>query len=90
MIPDTSLDTLPMPGAEMTVYSFAIAAEDITAFRRAADWVLTPDGGDPITITLDGSSNAIAEARDTSRQVAEAEDEDTDRAVLTGLPQPAQ
>ncbi len=83
-IADSALDTLRMPGPEMVIYSFSVAPGDISAFRRAARWVLTPAGGDPATITLDGSADAIAEAR--TRGAPAAEETPEDRPMLTGLP----
>lgn len=84
MIEDNALDTLEMPGPGMVIYSFSVAPGDISAFRSAARWVLTPAGSDPVTITLDGSAAAIAEARE--RGAPPAADSGQDRPMLTGLP----
>lgn len=63
-VTSAALDTLAMPGSETMIYSFAVAAEDIRAFRKAARWVVRVEGQDPVTITLDGSSKAIQTALD--------------------------
>jgi hypothetical protein len=90
-IQDSALDTLPMPGADMMIYSFSVAAEDISAFRRASEWIVTPAGADPVTITLDGSADAIAGARDAPPDIAGDDGSgDEDRPVLTGLPRAAE
>lgn len=83
-VQNTALDTLAMPGAEMTIYSFAIAADDITAFQRAAEWVLTPEGADPVTVSLSGSAAAIDAARAAGTYRPDPETDD--HPVLTGLP----
>lgn len=85
---DTSLDTIAMPGADMMVYSFAIAAEDLSAFRQASEWILTQEGTEPVRITLDGSAAALAEALE-SPVIPAASDQSQpakDTPVLTGLP----
>lgn len=64
-----ALDTLRMPGAQMTVYSFTLAAEDIAALARATHWVLTPQGAAPVTISLYGSAAALEAARSAADAV---------------------
>lgn len=86
-IQDSALDMLAMPGADMMIYSFAVAAEDIDAFRAAARWVLTSQGGTPVAITLDGSSRAIADAQSSDpAQIATTTPEPRDRQTLIRLP----
>lgn len=89
---DTTLDTLAMPGADMMIYSFAIAPEDLSAFRQASEWILTPDGAEPVTITLDGSaaalSAALTDALDSPGLPATAQDDTpaSEKPLLTRLP----